>query len=94
MKLICYALSLIIIAFNSISAFAQRPYETNPDAKRANVWIFENYNRIDFNSQIVPLSNPKIYNSEGSSVLCDKNGNLVLFSNGDSLWDKDNKLIN
>jgi hypothetical protein len=89
-----YNISFLILAFCSTSVFAQRTYETNPDAKRANVWIFENYNRVDFNNQIVPLSNPKIYNSEGSSVLCDKNGNLVLFSNGDSLWDKDNKLIN
>jgi len=94
MKLICYALSLIIIAFNSISVFGQRQYETNPDAKRANIWYFGQNAGINFNTNPpTALTDGKVDAIEGCASICDTSGNLLFYTDGRTVWDRNHNVI-
>ncbi|MFA4851831.1 MAG: gliding motility-associated C-terminal domain-containing protein [Bacteroidales bacterium] len=80
MKKISVFLSVLIIIFSHI-AYSQ-PLQTN-------VWYFGHYAGLKFvNGNPVALSNGQIDNTEGSSVLCDNYGNLLFYTDGITVWDK------
>jgi len=80
MKKISVFLSVLIIIFSHI-AYSQ-PLQTN-------VWYFGHYAGLKFvNGNPVALSNGQIDNLEGSSVLCDNYGNLLFYTDGITVWDK------
>jgi hypothetical protein len=80
-------ISFLILAFCSISVFAQMQYETNPDAKRANVWYFGQYAGINFNTYPpTALTDGKVNTYEGCASLCDTAGNLLIYTDGQTVW--------
>lgn len=78
-----------------IESFAQtsRFYETNPDRKRANIWYFGQYAGIDFNNSIQSKSDGKGYSWEGCASICDTSGRLLYYSDGKSIFDKNNDTV-
>lgn len=49
---------------------------------------------LDFNSgSPIPLSNSAMGLTEGSATQCDKNGNLLFYSNGMTIWDKTHNIM-
>lgn len=60
---------------------------------QANRWYFGNGAGIDFNSgQPVALTNGQTYlqngHAEGTAVICDGNGSLLFYTNGETIWNK------
>lgn len=59
--------------------------------KRWNQWVFGQNARIDFNSGL-PVSVPgaALNTYEGCASICDNNGNLLFYSDGSKVWNKNN----
>jgi len=63
--------------------------QINPESKRASHWYFGNGAGIDFSSgnPICDL-NGSLNTYEGSASISDLNGNLLFYSDGDTVWNK------
>lgn len=73
---------LVLILF-SIICF------TSYGQREANIWYFGQYAGLDFNSGVpVPLLNGRINRWEGVACFSDSLGNLLFYTDGDSIWNK------
>ncbi len=55
---------------------------------QANVWYFGTNAGIDFNSgSPIAIANGDLVSREGSSIICNPNGNIKYYSNGEFVWD-------
>ena len=78
----------LIIAFcllANLSLFAQ---------KEGNIWYFGKNLGLDFNNNPPTLlTDSKMNTVEGSSSISDKNGNLLLYTDGKTIWNKNHNVI-
>jgi hypothetical protein len=66
----------------------------NPDIKRTYHWYFGNKAGLDFSNNIpVAITNSAIYTWEGSASISDTCGNLLFYTNGDTVWNRDNQIM-
>jgi gliding motility-associated-like protein len=73
-------LSLLVFLYSTTSVVAQ---------KEASIWYFGRNAGIDFNSgSPVTLTNGALNTSEGAATTCDKNGNLLFYTDGQKVWDR------
>ncbi|MBX2898541.1 MAG: PKD domain-containing protein [Cyclobacteriaceae bacterium] len=57
--------------------------------QRSNVWYFGNRAGIDFNeSPPVALNNSAMNAPEGCAIVCDRNGDVIFYTDGDKVFDK------
>jgi PKD repeat protein len=78
-------LLLIFIAGFFDSTFAQ---------KEANIWYFGSQAGMDFNSGApVALTNGQIFTTEGSASIADANGNLLFYTEGVSVWNRNHVVM-
>lgn len=57
--------------------------------QRSNVWYFGNQAGIDFNVQPpVALDNSAMDAPEGCAIVCDRNGDVIFYTDGDKVYDK------
>ncbi len=69
---------IIVFLFSFFNFFAQR---------QANIWYFGNYAGLDFNSGVpIPLTDGQINRWEGVAAICDSLGNLLFYTDGDTVW--------
>ncbi len=65
------------------------------NTKENNIWTFGYRTGLNFNSgspvTLPPLSLPA--NGTGSASVCDTSGNLLFYTNGHKIWDKNNQLL-
>ena len=77
-------LCLLLLFITTIS-FAQ---------KQANIWYFGDYAGIDFNSgSPVALTNSSMRALEGCATIADQNGDLMFYTNGDTVWNKNHMIM-
>jgi len=64
-------------------------------AQKANIWYFGENSGLDFNSTPTTAitDENQMISENGSAVLCDSNGDLVMYTNGETLWDADHNVI-
>lgn len=64
--------------------------------KENSIWLLRDSIKIDF-SDSDPSASKRIHNigryAENSSVICDNQGNLLFYSSGEAVWDKNNEVI-
>lgn len=89
MKKLYSILSLLLI---SVVAHAQ-PYETNPDFNRTRNWLFGDKIGLHFSPDTIIFTGSEMPPTEACAVLSDKEGNLLLYSNGEKIWDANHKVI-
>ncbi|MEN0050560.1 MAG: gliding motility-associated C-terminal domain-containing protein [Bacteroidota bacterium] len=66
------------------------------DEKRANIWYFNTEAGINFNtSPPTPLTDGKLntFPGEGSASLCDQQGDLLIYTNGETIWNRNHEII-
>jgi len=74
---------LIIIGFLILF-----PFSTYAQ-KESNIWYFGDYAGLDFNSgEPVALVNSAMYQGEGCASISDSSGNILFYTNGMTVWDK------
>lgn len=79
-----YILLLFILAF----IVPLVTYSQN-DKNNANIWYFGNKAGIDFNpSTPIGLSDGQLDTQEGVSTICNEQGSLLFYSDGNTIWDK------
>lgn len=62
--------------------------------KEANIWYFGTKAGFDFtNSTAVQLQDGAIDNLEASASICDKNGNLLFYTDAQTVYDKDHNIM-
>jgi len=78
--------SLLFFLFFSFSVSAQ---------KEANIWYFGKDNLgLDFNNgDPVVLTDGKLGNTEGSAVISDEEGNLLFYTDGETVWNKNHDTL-
>ncbi len=81
----CLLFLLIFILYQSMEGKAQ---------KEQNVWIFGMNHGVDFNSP-TPRSFivPDLYHSEGCATVCDADGQLLFYTQGSNIWDRNLQLM-
>src|SRR5688572_31015566 len=58
-------------------------------AQRNNIWYFGRKAGLDFNQpSAAPLHNSAMNADEGSSTICDANGNLLFYTNGITVYNR------
>lgn len=84
----------IIFFLIGYTAYAQ-PYETNPNYKRSNIWHFGIGAGLDFNSgsPVAIAGGQTGHTWEGFSTLCDTAGNLLFYSDGQTIWNKTHTVV-
>ncbi len=79
-----FILHIILLVFCT-SLQAQNEY---------NKWYFGNGVGLDFNyDPPTNILNSKLYSIQSSTSICDKNGNLLFYTDGDSIWNKNHQLM-
>ncbi len=66
---------------------------TATSAQYVNVWAFGNNAGVDFNTNPPTAITTAISTSEGSASICDSNGRLLFYTDGTSVWDRNNQLM-
>jgi len=62
--------------------------------KEINIWYFGNSAGIDFNQNPpAPLINSNMKAVNGTSVMSDENGNLLFYSNGHKVWNRNHQVM-
>ena len=81
------SLSIICLLFNLLSNFC--------DAQNAsNFWYFGYQAGLDFNtSPPTVLTNGKTHSYECSAAMSDASGNLLFYTQGDTVWDKNHNIM-
>lgn len=78
---------IIIIFFLSYTCFVQSQQE-------ANNWYFGRNAGINFSTgNPIALTNGQLNTLEGCSSISDKNGNLLFYSDGTTVWDRNNNIM-
>jgi gliding motility-associated-like protein len=63
--------------------------------KEGAVWYFGNKAGLDFNRQYpTPLTNGQIDTREGVATICDKDGNLLFYTDGQRVFDRTHNIMN
>ena len=61
---------------------------------RNNIWYFGENAGIDFSyGSPVALSNSAMVAVEGCATICDVNGNLLMYTNGQEVWNKNHQIM-
>ncbi|MFY7936155.1 MAG: gliding motility-associated C-terminal domain-containing protein [Flavobacterium sp.] len=62
--------------------------------KEVNIWYFGNYAGLNFNTNPpTALTNSVMSTYEGSSSIADKNGNLLFYTDGITVWNKNHQIM-
>ncbi len=63
--------------------------------KEANVWLFGEYSGLDFNHDkpLAITENQVMIAEVGCSAIADNNGNLLFFTNGETIWNNDYEVM-
>ncbi|MCC7331633.1 MAG: gliding motility-associated C-terminal domain-containing protein [Flavobacteriales bacterium] len=66
----------------------------HPEAKRATHWYFGNGAGLDFSSgSPVAVTNGQLDSWESCASISDINGNLLFYTDGDTIWDKNHNIM-
>lgn len=75
----------MLLLMQSLSLFAQ---------KEANIWYFGDSAGLDFNTNPpTALTNSVMRSGEGSSSIADRDGNLLFYSDGSTVWNKNHQIM-
>ena len=60
-----------------------------------NIWYFGDSVGLDFNAGLnpTPLSNSKMWAGEGCASSCDYAGNVIFYTNGEQVWNKNHQVM-
>jgi hypothetical protein len=84
-------LSFVISVFACLSIYAQNHH---PEYKRTNHWFFGQGAGLDFSSgQAVADTSSAMHAGEGCSVMSDTAGNLLFYTNGITVWNKNHQMM-
>ncbi len=72
-------LLFFIFFFNLLNCFSQN---------RNNIWYFGDQAGINFNTNPPTATTSAMHSYEASSAICDNNGNLLFYTNGDTVWNR------
>jgi gliding motility-associated-like protein len=89
MKTACFLLFFFWLTMPVLPVLAQAD-------KRSNIWYFGDQAGLDFSSGApTPLTDGKMspLNNGGSSTICDANGQLALYSDGVTIWNRFHRII-
>jgi hypothetical protein len=79
-----FLLVILLLCFSKI-AFSQ---------KEGNIWYFGGKAGISFNSgSPVALTNSAMFQYDGCATISDSNGNLLFYSNGVDVWNKNHTIM-
>jgi len=58
------------------------------------IWYFGNHAGLEFGpEQLMVLTNGALWCNDNSSTICDPYGNLLLYTNGDTVWNKNHQIM-
>lgn len=86
MKTLFFSFFLVSILFQS--------HAQDSDIRRTYTWHFGHGSALDFSSGTPQyISGSEVYGNEGVASISDTCGNLLFYSNGDTLWNRNNQVM-
>lgn len=82
----------ILIVLFPLTGSAQ-PYETNPDFNRTRNWHFGHGVGLRFDPDTIYEVQTSIHTDEAAAIHSDADGNLLLYSNGEKIWNANHEVI-
>lgn len=77
-----------------ICCFVQLYATTVQSQKQANVWYFPDQSGLDFSTgEAVPLDDGILPWSEGCSSICDSSGQLLMYANPTTVWNRNHQIM-
>src|SRR3982751_5189494 len=61
--------------------------------KEANIWCFGSNSGLDFNDTLPIATKSSLNTLEGSSSIADKNGQLLFYTDGVTVWNKNHQIM-
>ena len=87
-----FKMKKLLLLFSFIFFSFHFSFSQSPEIKRANHWYFGNGAGIDFSSgTAVADTTGKLHTYEGCSVMSDTLGNLLFYTDGDTVWNKNHQ---
>jgi gliding motility-associated-like protein len=87
MKKILFLISCFVFWDAAVPTLIQAQINCPDLWNRARVWNFGQHAGLDFNyNPPVPLTNSEMIGFEGCSSVCDINGHLLFYTNGNTVW--------
>lgn len=80
--------NILFLLFAFLLSFSQKIFAQ----KQANIWYFGENAGFDFNTQ-KPLLNGKLNTDEGCVVIADKQGNLLFYTDGTKVFNRNHDLV-
>jgi gliding motility-associated-like protein len=85
-----FYLRLLLLCCSFIAPAATNLFAQGQD----NIWIFGDHHGLDFNSGApVIVYNTPLASSESAASVCDENGNLLFYSNSESVWNRNGNVM-
>ncbi|HYC84597.1 MAG TPA: PKD domain-containing protein, partial [Chryseosolibacter sp.] len=65
---------------------------------RSNIWYFGNNGGINFNADFIPSTGADaivgdLISAEGTAIICDRNGQVIVSTNGEQVYDREGNLL-
>jgi len=79
--------------FNSILILVLLTYLSIGQNATNSVWYFGDSVGIDFNLGVNVLTNSSMYSNEGCATLCTPSGQLLMYTNGQTIWNKNHNVM-
>lgn len=89
---------LVVTSTNGCTAYAGVTIkEYGAEDQTANIWYFGDYAGIDFNplpdGPAVAIANNVMEAPEGTATISDQNGQVIFFTDGETMWDRDENVL-
>ena len=82
-------LFLVVFLFTGLASGQKKHYK-----KLYNMWYFGKRAGLNFNTNPPsPLFDGVINTLESSSSICDSNGNLLFYTDGDTIWNRNHQIM-
>src|SRR4030095_5377101 len=80
-----FTVLFFIFSFSFHYSFSQNP---------TNIWYFGSNAGLDFNGgSPIAISNGQTNTTEGTAVMCDASGNLLFYTDGITVWNKNHSVM-
>ena len=78
----------------ALSVILMHPFiSESQESERANYWHFGNQAAINFACTPESISGSELNSGEGSASISDLNGNLLFYTSGQTVWDRNNNIM-
>jgi hypothetical protein len=83
----------LVVTERVFDAVGCAPSSGCPTGKEGNLWLFGDHAGLDFSIGFPVITTSQMDSYEASTIVCDDNGQLLFYSDGEQVWNKNHELM-